>query len=136
MNNWEQITNLILCFHTQLEVFFKINFITGWSSTCFISEWKSRINRNYFIPERVLSGMSFISVTCKQTLNIKNKLPILNCYLNRTFCQYWVINNSCLYQSYWYFISNSVVAWWTFFTGRGIFIDIFTAKSFKLLSSH
>ena len=65
-NDWEKIINCILCFHTQLEVFFQTKFHPGMKF-CSLYPWnRFTCKQVFFIP-----GRSFISVTYKKTLELK-----------------------------------------------------------------
>lgn len=65
-NDWEKVINCMLCFHTQLEVFFQTKFHPGMKF-CSLYPWnKFTCKQVFFIP-----GRSFISVTYKKTLELK-----------------------------------------------------------------
>ena len=53
--------SFMMCFHTQWEVFLKLNFIPGWNSTRFIPGWNLRENRNFFVLGLVSSQDEILS---------------------------------------------------------------------------
>ena len=59
-----------LCFHTQWEVFFQINFHPAMKFYSFHPEMKLTCKQNFFHPRiSFIPGWDFISITCKRTLS-------------------------------------------------------------------
>ena len=61
--------NLIICFHTQWEVFFQIKFHPGMKFYSFHPGMKLTCKQKFFHPgTSFIPGWDFVSVTCKRTL--------------------------------------------------------------------